>query len=390
MYLEIILNSSHKQLSRVMQQILLTSILYPINCHFTLFEGLFSWDNNIEWNLSILTCLQSIFQYYNPVTLHKNIQLMILSNIIGIFLLIISSDIFMVFLALELMNFSQYIQIGHYISGIKYFLLSSIVSTFFLLGITLIYSQTGHQNREIQEQQLQQKSNQGISLLAITIFFKLGVVPFHQWSPDLYVQIELDLMIYIQIIIKYGIFILQYNFSILFQPILDSLFIPQGIQTMILGSQLLNSQFHIQRFLALSSITHQGFIILQYSYSYQLYIYIYSITSLLLFNILGDLAEYPNIILKVLFTLLLFSLSGLPPFPGFYTKFYLLIDIYHQGLNSILILLFISSVILSANYISLGLISFQLGSTRFIFEYPRANGLAVLFVLLMILPLLGI
>lgn len=130
-------------------------------------------------------------------------------------------------------------------------------------------------------------------------------------------------MIYIQIFIKYGILILLYNIHILFLP-LNTIIIILGLITMLIGSLLLNSQYNIQKFIALSSISHLGFIIIQYSYSYLFYVYIYSITTLF-FLFITILPK--NIIIKFLITFILFSFSGLPPLPGFYIKYYILIDI---------------------------------------------------------------
>lgn len=291
----------------------------------------------------------------------------------------------MIYLNIELINLSLYLLIGNYTSGIKYFLLSSIVSTLLLLGITLVYSYYGNLSIDILLSMYTYKySTLGYLLILLTLFFKLGIFPFHQWSPDLYSGISYIFMIYIQIFIKYGILILLYNIHPLFIP-LSKYTVILGILTMIVASILLNSQYNIQRFIALSSISHLGFLIIQYSYSYLFYIYIYSITSLFLLFLFYS--NSINILIKIIITFILFSLSGLPPLPGFFTKLYILIDILHLGYISVIIVLLLSSIILTANYIYLGLISLQL-TTSTISKYSYPNLLSIFFTLFTLLPLL--
>ncbi len=126
---------------------------------------------------------------------------------------------------------------------------------------------------------------------------------------------------------------------------------------MLVASILITTQYSIQRFFALSSISHMGFLVLQFSYSYLIYIYIYTISSLFLFTLFKD--NNSNILIKVFITFLLFSLSGLPPLPGFYAKLYIIMDLLNIGLYSVIIVLLLSSMIITGNYIYLGLISLK-------------------------------
>ncbi len=120
----------------------------------------------------------------------------------------------MIFINIELINLSLYLLIGNYTSGIKYFLLSSIVTTVFLIGITIIYSYYGTLNLDTILCMLHFKyAWYGFMLFLFTLFFKLGLFPFHQWSPDLYAGISYKYMMYIQLIIKYGILILLFNIN---------------------------------------------------------------------------------------------------------------------------------------------------------------------------------
>lgn len=275
----------------------------------------------------------------------------------------------MIFINIELINLSLYLLIGNYTSGIKYFLLSSIVTTVFLIGITIIYSYYGTLNLDTILCMLHFKyAWYGFMLFLFTLFFKLGLFPFHQWSPDLYAGISYKYMMYIQLIIKYGILILLFNINFQFL-ILNKFIIIISILTMLVASILITTQYSIQRFFALSSISHMGFLVLQFSYSYLIYIYIYTISSLFLFTLFKD--NNSNILIKVFITFLLFSLSGLPPLPGFYAKLYIIMDLLNIGLYSVIIVLLLSSMIITGNYIYLGLISLKQNSYNQYYSHPN-------------------
>lgn len=359
-------------------------LLYIYSSHLIslplpLLDGVIQNNEINNQNTSILLILFIIFLYLNNLKIKKEKLIIIYSNLIGLIFLINSYDFQMIFLNLELINLSLYLLIGNYSSGLKYFLLSSLLSTFFLLGVTLLYSTYGHQNIEILLSQNNYKySTFGYLLILLTFFFKLGLFPFHQWSPDLYSGISYIFLIYIQIFIKFGLLILLYNLNLLFLPLFSyTLFF--GLSTLVIASILLPSQFNIQRFIALSSIAHLGFLILQYSYSYLFYLYIYSFTSLILYFLFSY--KYSNLIIKIFLTLLLLSLSGLPPLPGFFSKLYILIDQINLGYLSIIILIFLSSIILSANYIYLGLISFLFPAQKKISSKENQNFLAIFMTL---------
>ena len=184
-------------------------------------------------------------------------------------------------------------------------------------------------------------------------------------------------MIYIHIFIKFSFLILLYNISPLILELAKIEIIYISILTIIIVTLLLNSQSNFQRFIALSSISHLGFLILQFSYSYLFYIYIYKLTSLILLLLISS--HHNNIIIKLFITLLLFSLSGLPPLPGFYTKLYILIDIFlafggSSGLNIyIIIIILISSIIITSNYIYLALISLDKIATGYTSRYTNGS-----------------
>jgi NADH-quinone oxidoreductase subunit N len=321
LYLLFILQPS-LNLRRILNLILLLLLFHQssFSHSFYLFEGLIQITPLNLFHLNYLFILFFLFNYLGPS--FNNIHLLLIyCNIIGIISLILSYDFILIFISLELINLSLYLLIGNYTSGIKYFILSIIISTILLLGFILLYNSYGTLNLDIIYILSDYKYSLGFSFILFSIFFKLGIFPFHQWSPDLLSGISYKFMFYIHIFIKFGYLILFYNLHTLFLPLYHYIFF-LGLLSMFLLALSLSSQFNLLRFLALSSISHLGFLILQFNYSFLFYIYIYFISSLffLLFLQLRDF--YFHIFLSFI----LFSFSGLPPLPGFYSKLYILID----------------------------------------------------------------
>lgn len=79
-----------------------------------------------------------------------------------------------------------------------------------------------------------------------SLFFKLGLFPFHQWSPDLLSGLNLNLMIYIHIFVKFGLLILFYNIHFLFLPLISYLIL-FGLFSMLFLALMIHSQYNIIR-----------------------------------------------------------------------------------------------------------------------------------------------
>ena len=114
--------------------------------NISIYEGIIIYNATINFNINYLLILFIFFLSFNHNFLRNNSYFIILSNLIGIILLIISNDLIMILISIELINLSLYILISNYTSGIKYFILSIIISTILLLSITLIYNSYGNLN----------------------------------------------------------------------------------------------------------------------------------------------------------------------------------------------------------------------------------------------------
>jgi len=138
-----------------------------------------------------------------------------------------------------------------------------------------------------------------ITLITLTILFKLGAAPFHNWSPDLYDSVPTHITAWMAIIVKVSIllFIAQSSIVMILHHA-GPLFIITGILSLIVGAGGLSAQWRIKRFFAYSAISHLGFLLLAYASpqsgldSFIYYLVIYGITSLGVFTILCILDIY--------------------------------------------------------------------------------------------------
>merc|ERR1712019_249177 len=188
----------------------------------------------------------------------------------------------------------------------------------------------------------------GVLFLFIGLFFKITIVPFHMWAPDVYEGAPMPIVIFLSTVPKIAVtFILCKLTGFFFSYIYflwKPLFVLGGLLSVIVGTLMAVRQFKIKRFIAYSSITHMGYILLfmsaftfislQYCICY-LFVYIFTILTLwgillILENNFGKNLDsfydwggifYTERYLGVILIITLLSLGGLPPFSGFFAKY---------------------------------------------------------------------
>jgi NADH-ubiquinone oxidoreductase chain 2 len=250
--------------------------------------------------------------------------LILLFVIVGSVLLISSSDFVSLFLSIELQSYGLYLLSTIYrnseistSSGLTYFLLGGLSSCFILLGIALIYANTGTTNFDnffmllnisnvlnIEEQNSLIYTIKYIPycllLLSIGLLFKISAAPFHFWSPDVYDGIPTIVTTFVAIIAKISILILLLhlvhftkNIYISNQYTWTSSLLVSSLLSLIIGTVLGLTQFRIKRLYAYSTISHVGFLLLALSInsvesiqSFIFYLIQYSITNLNAFILL--------------------------------------------------------------------------------------------------------
>jgi len=345
--------------------------------------------------------------------------LIIIFVISGATLLLSSGDLGSIYLCIELQSFSLYIISSLHRnsesstgSALTYFLLGGLSSCFILLGIGLIYANSGLTNldgiysiisdseRYVEYSTWYMHSYIFYSLLLISVglLFKIAAAPFHWWSPDVYDGVPTIVTTFIAILGKIAILVLllelvQYTSSLLHSTVqfyswTTSLSI-SCFFSLIIGTVLGITQTRIKRLLAYSTISHVGFILLALVVhsidSYQAYIFYiiqYILTNLNAFLILiaigfslylyyTNISEYNNLpeknnspiqlisqlkgyfsinpILALCLVITMFSFVGLPPLVGFFGKQMVLTTALDNN-KTILVLIGVLTSVIGAVY----------------------------------------
>ena len=310
--------------------------------------------------------------------------LFILFAILGSFVLISSNNFLTAFIGLELQSLSLYLMaafntknLNSNEAGIKYFSLGALSSGFLLFGISMIYFDTASfsfQNLD----NFSTISEVGLSLVLIALFFKVSAAPFHIWTPDVYQGSPTISTLFFATLPKFASLIFLFRiYHELNIPKIESLhYIFQIVCaiSLLVGVYGAITQKVIKRLLAFSSINHIGFMLLAImSYQYMsegtifFYLIIYLITTFGVFSVILNLRTSEGEItllaglngLKtssrskaISMLVFLFSLAGIPPFAGFFAKFFILSASINEGFYILSVIAVISSVIAAFYYLS--------------------------------------
>lgn len=314
-----------------------------------------------------------------------------------------SLDLFTLFLSLEVQGICFYALVamnrnsGYCAeAGIKYFILGAFSSGILIFGISMIYGATGTtnmlslfhilRNTEITNFFLSNsvlthldlslvapnsKLLLGFLFLFVGLLFKVTAVPFHMWAPDIYEGAPFATVVFISTVPKVAVFFIFSKFTGFYFADLESLwtylFVSCGALSIIVGTFFAIRQYKTKRFLAYSSITHMGYILLGLSTGTfegvkfsMVYVIIYVIALLNMWSLISimennygqkidSILDFGGIFYKnktigwnLIFTL--FSLSGLPPFVGFFAKYFLLYSLVHSSMYVITSLVIVASL----------------------------------------------
>ncbi len=285
---------------------------------------------------------------------------------LGLNLMVMSQNLLMIYLSLEMVSVGSYLLVG-YLSqnpkqseaAMKYALFGAVCSAFMLYGMSLLYGFTG--SLEIYSPQFVSFLSTtpfhswgvGLIMLLIGIAFKLSLVPFHFWAPDVYEGAPTPVTAFLSTAPKIAGFGLFIRVLAPFQPLSlsgvdSSLFSLTGVLavmaifSMIVGNFGAIWQNNVKRMLAYSSIGHTGFMMMAlFIFSASgfkaliFYMVIYSIMNMAAFMIADEVEEKtgkqniddykglgkPLSVLMIAMVVVLVSLTGLPPTAGFTAKF---------------------------------------------------------------------
>jgi NADH-quinone oxidoreductase subunit N len=309
--------------------------------------------------------------------------LIVIVATLGACLISAAADLIMVFVGLETLSIPLYIlatlkrdDARSSESGMKYFLFGAFSSAVFLYGLSLLYGFTGHTNLYGLAEFLKGGAVgenafpvlASIVLVMVGLGFKISMVPFHFWTPDVYEGAPTPVTAYVSVASKAASFALLVRFLLAVFP--ESLVVGgENIQsfwvgliaaasliTMTLGNVLALVQKNIKRLLAYSSIAQAGYALMgvaaiqsqseQGVASVAFYMFMYTFTNLLVFAVvilfseatgsetIADLGglNRRNPWLALAMTVGLLSLGGIPPAAGFFGKFFLFNAAVEAGL----------------------------------------------------------
>jgi NADH-quinone oxidoreductase subunit N len=302
----------------------------------------------------------------------------LLFSTLGIFVLASSADLITLFLGLELMAMPAYLLTGFHKTdrfsnegGLKYFLLGSFASAILLFGVAWTYGLTGSTVFSEIAAVFADGLMNGAVLVAIGFLtvgatFKAAAVPFHFWTPDAYQGAPTPITGFLSVGPKLGAFALLLR---LFGEALGPLradwldvFVVLAVVTMTFGNVVALTQTNVKRMLAYSSIAHTGYILAGLAAyaaapteavavaaieAVVFYLVGYSVMNIAAFAVVGmlqrDVRRYGGLAsfaglasrqpaLAAAMTILLLSLTGIPPTVGFFAKLYVLLATVDAGL----------------------------------------------------------
>jgi NADH-quinone oxidoreductase subunit N len=260
-------------------------------------------------------------------------------------------------------------------AGVKYLILAAVSSAFILFGMALVYAETGSMAFSRVAAFAAGADGliflSGIVLILVGLGFKLAVVPFHLWTPDVYEGAPAPVTAFIATASKGAVFALVLRYFTLIDiqahPSLFEIFTIIAVASMFTGNLLALFQTNVKRILAYSSISHLGYLLVTMLASGPLgaaaaafYLTAYFITTLGAFGVVTVLSEqdrdadrmddYQGLAwrrpwLAGVFTLMLFSLAGIPLTAGFVGKFYIIAAGAGSSLWIVIIIMIINSVI---------------------------------------------
>ena len=303
---------------------------------------------------------------------------LVLLALLGQMVMISAGNMLAIYLGLELMSLAIYALVAmrrdHEQSteaAMKYFVLGSLASGFLLYGMSMVYGATGSLDlavigSTVQSGDMQMALVFGLVFIVAGLAFKLGVVPFHMWVPDVYTGAPTAVTLVLAAAPKLAAFAIVMRLlvtglgelTISWQPMLIIL----AVLSMAIGNLTALMQTNIKRMLAYSSISHMGFVLLALASgstegnmfvnagaygSALFYMISYVLTTLASFGVVmvmsrqgfecENLEDFKglnklNPTLAGVLLLVMFSLAGIPPLIGFYAKLMVLQAVIQTGM----------------------------------------------------------
>jgi NADH-quinone oxidoreductase subunit N len=378
--------------------------------------------------LTVLTFLISR-QYIQRMNIyHSEYYALILFSLVGMMLIASSRDLLMLFIGIELMSVSFYVLAGFMRSrltsnesALKYFLLGAFSTGFLIYGIALIYGATGTTGFDELSARFDTAIGNhlfwaGAGLLVMGFSFKVASVPFHMWAPDVYEGAPTTITAFLSTAGKAAAFsgflvVVTVAFAGGAEKLQD-LFAILAAASMIAGNVLALSQQNLKRMLAYSSIAHAGYLLIGFAAGNEagvsgilFYIVAYGFMNIGAFGILSmiEYGDSKNLsfddyrgfasrkpLLGALMAVFMFSLSGIPPFAGFFGKYYIFLSAIQAGYTWLAVVGVLASVVGVYYYIRVVIYMYFYDGDVVIEEEPSRIGIIALVVSALAVIYMGI
>jgi NADH-quinone oxidoreductase subunit N len=315
----------------------------------------------------------------------KELYILLLVAALGAVVLVASNHFVSFFLGLEILSVALY-ALNAYLrdralpveAGIKYLILASAAAAFLLFGMAIIYGELGTMQFEriaaLTSSGAQMSRSMllgGLALIITGFGFKLALVPFHLWTPDIYEGAPAPVTAFEATVSKGAMFalLLRCFYAISAQRYESVMLVIAiiAVCSMIAGNVLALLQNNIKRMLAYSSIAHMGYVLVAFlaggalgAQAVTFYLTAYFITTIGAFGVVAVLSptdrdadhleDYQGLfwkrpVLGSVMTLMLLSLAGIPITAGFFGKFYIVAAGASSAKWALIIVLVLTSVV---------------------------------------------
>ena len=327
-----------------------------------IFDGFGTFNTGLILLTALAVTMISYAYFEQREERKEEYYILLILATLGAVVLVISKHFVSLFLGLEILSVSLYSMIAYLRkrersdeAGIKYLILAAFSSAFLLFGMALVYAAVGSMEFSAIARHLSSTSTMplivfaGFGMMVAGIGFKLGVVPFHMWTADVYEGAPAPVTAFIATVSKGGMMALLVRFFVEINgyqyPTLILIFTIIAIASMFIGNFLALRQSNVKRVLAYSSIAHIGYLLVAFLAGGKLgveavsfYLVAYFITTTGAFGILATLSDkdrdaellddyrglfWTRPLTATIFAAMLLSLAGIPLTAGFIGKFYI-------------------------------------------------------------------
>lgn len=391
--------------------------------------GMASFVNALIFGSGLLTVIL-VRPYLERIDHHiAEVYALILFATTGMIVLGSANSLVTIFIGLETMSICLYILTGLVRtnkgateSALKYFILGAFATGFLLYGIALLYGATGtmylpEMRGAIGDNHIMFWS--GVALLMVGFLFKVGAVPFHMWTPDVYQGAPTPIVGYMSTASKSAAFASLILVLYLALPSSEwsGVLAIIALLTMVVGNVIAIAQTNVKRMLAYSSIAHAGYVLVGLAagspegYSGALfYLLVYSVMNIGAFGVialfewdstqgseqtLDSLAGigYKKPLLAWCMVFFMFGLAGFPPLGGFFGKVAVFGPAIHSGLIWLAIVGVLSSAVSAYYYLRVLVVFFMkesdpdVATDNTTFDVPGMSAAVIVLCVIMLIVL---